>query len=260
MNRPIEQWFEDKVALVTGGGDGIGRASALLFARRGAKVVVTDIDRKDGEETVDRIRAEGGDALFAGGDVTDKATVAAVVALTVKHYGRIDCALNNAGISHPQDSIWDDEAYQQTIDINVHGVRHCMKLEIAEMLKTGGGSIVNTASICGFMASADVPLPAYTASKHAVIGLTKAAALQYVRENIRINALCPGITLTGMIREVMGRSEETRRALEAVAPMGRMADPAELAEAAIWLSCDKASFVTGQSLIVDGGTLAGAGR
>ena len=253
----LEQWFEGKVALVTGAGDGIGRASALLFARRGAKVAVTDINRESGEETAELIRGEGGDAFFAYGDVTDRDVVQAFVAKTVKTYGRLDCAHNNAGISHPLDPQWDDAAFDLTMQINLNGVNNCMKAEIPELLKAGGGTITNTPSICSFMASTEVPLPAYTASKHAVTGLTKAAALMYARQNIRVNALCPGVTLTKMIRDVMQYSEETRATLEALAPMGRMARAEEMAEAAIWLCSDKSSFVTGHALVVDGGTLAG---
>ena len=253
----MEPWFEGKVALVTGGADGIGRASALLFARRGARVMVCDLNRDGGEETVALIRAEGGDARFHHGDVGDPALGPALVAATVAAFGRLDCAFNNAGISHPADVEWDDDAFDQTIRVNLNGVNHCMKAEIPEMLKVGGGTITNTASIMSFMASAEVPLPAYTASKHAVVGLTKAAALKYARQNIRVNALCPGVTLTGMIRTVMGYSPETRATLEALAPLGRMAMPEEMAEAAIWLCSDKSSFVTGHALVVDGGTLAG---
>lgn len=256
----MEPWFEGKVALVTGAGDGIGRASALLFARRGAKVVVSDIDEDGGHETVSIIRAEGLEASFVKGDVTNKGDVGSFIDFTLQHYGRIDCAHNNAGISHPLDSNWDDDAFQKTIDINLLGVNNCLKSEISHMLKAGGGSIVNTASISGYMASAEIPLPAYTASKHAVIGLTKAIALQYARSGIRVNALCPGVTITKMIRDVMSRSPEARGALDALSPMGRMAVPMEMAEAAIWLCSDKASYVTGQSLIVDGGVLATSGR
>ena len=253
----MEQWFAGKVALVTGGADGIGRASALLFARRGARVMVGDRNREGGEETVAMIHAEGGEARFHHGDVGDPALGPALVAATVTAFGRLDCAFNNAGISHPDDVEWDDDAFDQTIRVNLNGVNHCMKAEIAEMLKVGGGTITNTASIMSFMASAEVPLPAYTASKHAVVGLTKAAALKYARQNIRVNALCPGVTLTGMIRTVMEYSPETRATLEALAPLGRMAMPEEMAEAAIWLCSDKSSFVTGHALVVDGGTLAG---
>jgi len=253
----MEQWFEGKVALVTGGADGIGRASALLFALRGAKVAVSDIQRDRGAETVTLIKSQGGEAFFVPGDVTDATAVRALVQKTVERYGRLDCALNNAGIVNPQDSNWDEDTFDRILSVNLRGVMLCLKYEIPELLKVGGGAIVNTASINGFIASASVPMPAYTSSKHAVIGLTKTAALQHARSKIRVNAICPGVTLTNMVKDVAEYSAEARQTLENFAPMGRIAQPEEMAEAAIWLCSDKSSFVTGHALVIDGGFLAG---
>ncbi len=252
----LEQWFANKSVLVTGGADGIGRSSAILFARRGACVTVVDVDVERGEETVELIRAEGHIARFHYGDVADPHSVQAFVASSVEAYGRLDSAFNNAGVSLPGDVDWDDETFERTLRVNTHGVNNCMKAEVAEMLKTGGGTITNTASISSFVASAQTPLPAYTASKHAVIGLTKVAALQFARKNIRVNAICPGVTLTRMIRNVMEYSPETRAELENLSPIGRIAEPEEMAEAAIWLCSEKSSFVNGHALVIDGGTLA----
>ena len=252
----LEQWFAGKVALVTGGGDGIGRAAALLFARRGACVFISDIMAASAAATAEQIIAEGGQASSIGGDVSRMDDVRTCVDLALSRYGRLDCAFNNAGITIAEDAAWDEIAFRRTMEVNVHGVMACMAREIEAMLPNGGGAIVNTASTAAFSASAVVPLPGYTASKHAVIGLTRAAALQYAKRNIRVNALCPGVTLTGMVKRVMDYTPDARASLEAYAPMGRMAAPEEMAEAAIWLASPKASFVTGHALVVDGGFLA----
>lgn len=245
--------FTNRVALVTGGGSGIGRAAALLFAKHGAKVTVADVQIEAGEAVVAEIIAAGGAAIFTKCDVTDHDAIKAMVSKTVAHFGRLDCAFNNAGITHPKDNEWDDAAFQTTLDINVTGVMQCMKAEIPEMLKNGGGTIVNTASIAGIIASGTPSLPGYAASKHAVIGLTKTVALTYARQNIRVNALCPGVTMTAMVEGVMKISPEVKAHLENFSPIGRIARPEEMAEAAIWLCSDKSSFVTGHSLVADGG-------
>lgn len=252
----LEQWFANKVALVTGGADGIGREAALLFARRGGKVAIADVNREAGEQTRAMIEAEGGSAAFFHTDVSSKVSVDAFVEGAAERFGRIDAAFNNAGITHPHDDSWDDEVFEKTLAINLSGVNYCMKRQIPHMLKSGGGAIVNTSSIHGFIANPALFLPAYTASKHGVIGLTKAVALEYAKKNIRVNALCPGVTATAMIRQTMERDEDARKMIEGHAPMGRVADPSEMAEAAIWLASDAASFVTGHALVADGGFLA----
>jgi NAD(P)-dependent dehydrogenase (short-subunit alcohol dehydrogenase family) len=252
----MEPWFENKVALVTGGADGIGRAAALLFAQRGARVVVTDVTLPGATATAALIAAAGGQAIALQGDVTDDAVVAAFIQGALDHFGRLDCAFNNAGISMTADSDWSEAVTRQTFAVNIFGVMSCIRHEVPAMLRTGGGTIVNTASLAGFVASRTVIKPAYTASKHAVVGVTKSAALQYARQNIRVNALCPGVTRTAMVERSMAGSAQVRAALENLSPMGRLATPQEMAEAAIWLCSSKSSFVNGHALVVDGGSLA----
>ena len=252
----VNTLFSGKVALVTGAAAGIGRAAARLFAQYGAKVIVADIESTAGQRVTREIEEAGGEALFVRCDVTSDASVRAMVATSIDRFGRLDCAFNNAGITHPQDSTWDDDAFQTTLDINVKGVMRCIKAEIPEMLKVGGGAIVNTSSISGLVGTGNPSLPAYCASKHAVIGLTKTVALTYARQNIRVNAVCPGVTATAMIQPLMDASLEMRQMLENVAPLGRIAQPEEIAEAAVWLCSSKASFVTGHALVVDGGATA----
>lgn len=251
----MEDLFTGRVALVTGAANGIGQAAAILFAKHGARVAVSDLSAEQTQGTIDAITKLGGEAVFVGGDVSDPETVRAMVADTVKAFGRLDTAFNNAGITHPKDNEWDDEAFQRTLDINVTGVMQCMKYEIPEMLKVGKGTIVNTASINGIISSGNPSLPGYTASKHAVIGLTKTVALTYARQGIRVNAVLPGVTLTNMVRGVMELGPEVVEKLQNIAPMGRMAQPEEIAEGAIWLACDKSSFVTGHALVMDGGVV-----
>lgn len=245
--------FTGRVALVTGGANGIGKAAAILFAKHGARVAVSDLKAEMAQSTIDEITAAGGEAVFVGGDVSDPETVRAMVADTVKAFGRLDCAFNNAGITHPRDNEWDDDAFQMTLAINVTGVMQCMKAQIPEMLKVGKGSIVNTSSINGLISSGTPSLPGYAASKHAVIGLTKTVALTYAKQGIRVNAVLPGVTITNMVRGVMELGPEVVAKLESISPLGRMAEPEEIAEGAIWLCSDKASFVNGHSLVMDGG-------
>jgi NAD(P)-dependent dehydrogenase (short-subunit alcohol dehydrogenase family) len=252
----MEQWFENKVALVTGGADGIGRAAALIFASRGARVVIADISAAKGEEVVREIQDRGGQAIFSLTDVSDRNAVDRTVQLALDTYGRLDCAMNNAGITHDRDVEWEDEAFDRTIAINLKGMMNCIRAEMPAMLRNGGGAIVNTSSTSGLVASATLPLPGYISSKHGVIGLTKASAMRYVKQNIRVNAICPGVTDTEMVRQVKEMGEDVRKALDNYAPMGRMARAEEIAEAAIWLCSDKASFVTGQALAIDGGYVA----
>lgn len=245
--------FENKVVLITGAGSGIGRAAARLFAHHGARVALSDIGLPSVEETAAMIADEGGDAIAIACDVADRAAVEAMVTRTVDHYGGLHSAFNNAGITHPKDHEWDDEAFQRTLDVNVSGIRHCIKAEVPHMLKAGGGTIVNTASITAIVTSMNPSLPGYCASKHAVVGLTKVAALTYARQGIRVNAVLPGVTMTQMVADVMALGPEVKAMMENSTPMGRLAQPEEIAEAAIWLASDKSSFVTGHSLVADGG-------
>lgn len=248
--------FKGKAAFVSGGGNGIGRAAALLLAERGARVCVADYDAAAAAATADAIRAAGGEAVSTGGDVSDKAAATAMVDLTVSSFGSIDCALNNAGITHPRDNDWEDEAFLRSLDVNLTGMFYCMKAELAHMEKAGRGAIVNTASIAAMIASVTPNLPGYASSKHGVMGLTKVAALRYARMGIRVNAVLPGVTRTNMVRDVMELGPEARATLENFSPMGRLADPGEIAEAALFLASDRASFITGHGLVADGGVTA----
>jgi NAD(P)-dependent dehydrogenase (short-subunit alcohol dehydrogenase family) len=247
---------QGKVALVTGGASGIGRATALAFAREGAKVVVSDVVVAGGEETVALITAAGGEAQFMKADVAKPAEVDALIAQVVAAYGRLDCAFNNAGIEGSMTSTLDcsEENFDRTIAINLKGVWLCMKAEIAQMLKQGGGAIVNTASVAGLVGFAG--LPAYVASKHGVVGLTKTAALEYAKSGIRINAVCPGGIQTPMLERLFQSQPQAGEAIAAMEPVGRLGKPEEIAEATVWLCSDAASFVTGLPMAVDGGLIA----
>lgn len=244
---------EGRVALVTGGGSGIGRQACLVFSREGAQVVVCDVVLEGGEETVSQIRQAGGQAMFIQADVAQAAEVEAVVARTVETYGRLDCAYNNAGIAGRTARVADDseQNWDRVLSINLKGVWLCLKYEIAHMLTQGSGAIVNTASDAGLIGLRRAG--AYVASKHGVVGLTKTAALEYATSNIRVNAVCPGPIDTPMLR---GASERVIDAMAAAQPNGRLGQPREIAEAAVWLCSDAASFVTGHPMPVDGGYLA----
>ena len=247
---------EGKVALVTGGSSGIGRATALLFAKEGAKVVVADVTVSGGEETVQMIKAAGGDAIFVKADMAKAAEVEAMVQKTVATYGRLDCAHNNAGIEGTTKKTHDyDEAdWDRVIAINVKGVWLCMKYQIPQMLKQGSGAIVNTASGAGLLG---VPqMPAYVASKHAVVGLTKTAALEYAKAGIRVNAVCPGVIKTPMVDRMTNLRPGRMERMAAAEPIGRMGKPEEIAAAVVWLCSDASSFVTGLPMPVDGGITA----
>jgi NAD(P)-dependent dehydrogenase (short-subunit alcohol dehydrogenase family) len=245
-----------KVAVVTGGGSGIGRASALVFAREGAKVVVADVDVEGGEETVRLIRQNGGEALFVKTDVSQDTAVEALVARAVQTYGRLDCAYNNAGIEGPAatTSEYPEEGWERVVAINLKGVWLCMKYEIPQMLKQGGGAIVNTASAAGLVGFRGGS--AYVASKHGVVGLTKTAALEYAKAGVRVNAVCPGAIDTPMMGRITGHRPQRAERMAAAEPVGRMGRPAEIGEAVVWLCSDAASFVTGQAMAVDGGMTA----
>ena len=247
---------EGKVALVTGAGSGIGRATALVFAREGAKVVVADIVVEGGQETVQQIEVAGGEAIFVKADVSQAADVEALVTQTVETYGRLDCAFNNAGIEGGMKLTIDctKEEFDQTIAVNLTGVWLCMKYEIQQMLSQGGGAIVNTASAAGLVGFPS--LPDYVASKHGVVGLTKTAALEYAKSGIRVNAVCPGVIQTPMVERGAQLSPGFDELALSMEPVGRFGQPAEVGEAVVWLCSDAASFVTGIPMQVDGGLVA----
>jgi NAD(P)-dependent dehydrogenase (short-subunit alcohol dehydrogenase family) len=246
-----------KIGIVTGGTSGIGREAAVLFAKAGAKVVVAGRREVEGKETLDLVRAAGGDGLFVKTDVSRAAEVQALVRKTVEKFGRLDIAFNNAGIEGNWIPIAEqaEEDWDRTIAINLKGVWLCLKYEIQQMLKQGGGgAIVNMASIGGLMGSAGAAT--YCASKHGVMGLTKSAALETARSGIRINAVCPAVIETPMGERLFGEPEMRKYAL-GLHPIGRFGTPVEVAEAVLWMCSDRASFMTGQSLVLDGGFLAG---
>lgn len=247
---------KDKVALVTGGGSGIGRASALTFAREGAKVVVSDVVVEAGKETVQLIKNADGEAVFIKTDVAQVSDVEALIAKAVEAYGRLDCAHNNAGIEGNSAKVADyDEAdWDRVIAINLTGVWLCMKYEIPQMLQQGSGAIVNTSSVAGLLGFRTGS--AYVASKHGVLGLTKTAALEYAKSGIRVNAVCPGAVDTPMMGRITDHRPHRAAKMAAGEPVGRMGTPQEIAEAVVWLCSDAASFVTGHPMTVDGGLVA----
>ena len=250
--------LDGKVALVTGGASGIGRATALALAREGAKLIIADINDDGGQQTVHMIAEQGGDATFVQVDVTQAREVEAMISTTVETYGRLDCAHNNAGIgSRPRVLLHElpEESWDRVLSINLKGVWLCMKYEIIQMRKQGGGAIVNTASIMGLVGSWSRS-GAYNASKHGVVGLTKTAALEYATSGIRVNAGCPGYIRTPLIEEALTSNPEMEAEIVARHPIGRMGHPEEIAEAVVWLCSDAASFVTGHTMTVDGGYVA----
>ncbi len=246
--------FEGKVALVTGASSGIGRATALAFARRGANVVVADINEPGAMETIKMIGVLGGDALFVRTDVSKPQQVEAMVAKALQAFGRLDYACNNAGIEGVSAPTADYpiDKWQCVLDVNLTGVWLSMKYEIPAMLKSGGGAIVNMSSILGQVGFANAP--AYTATKHGVLGLTKVAAMEYAAQGIRVNAVCPAFIDTPMLeRAGLKDSPAFMDMVVGLHPIGRLGTPEEVAEAVVWLCADKSSFVLGESLLVDGG-------
>ena len=246
-----------KVALITGGTSGIGRDTAILFARHGAKVVITGRREAEGNETVKLAQAAGGDAIFLQGDVSKSADVQKFVQKTVEKFGRLDVAFNNAGIEGKWMPIVDlpEAQFDEVTNINVKGVWLCLKYEMQQMLKQGGGgAIVNMSSIAGLMGNAGSSI--YAASKHAVIGLTRTAALEGASQGIRVNTVCPAVIETPMADRAFTDPQVIKRVL-AMHPIGRFGKPMEIAEAVLWMCSDKSSFMTGHEIVLDGGMLAG---
>ncbi|MCE2391960.1 MAG: glucose 1-dehydrogenase [Proteobacteria bacterium] len=248
--------LEGQVALVTGAASGIGRAAAVLFASEGARVVAADIDAGGVRTTAERVRAAGGEALAVEADVSRSADVQALVGEALSAYGRLDCAYNNAGMSGPAHSVAEmpEEQFERALDVMLKGVFLCMKYELPPMLGRGSGAIVNCASGAGLIGFPGQS--GYVAAKHGVIGLTKAAALEYSASGIRVNAICPGTARTGIVEQWVGDNPELEREVTALHPIGRIAEPEEIAQAALWLCTERASFVTGSALSVDGGYVA----
>jgi NAD(P)-dependent dehydrogenase (short-subunit alcohol dehydrogenase family) len=245
-----------RAALVTGAASGIGRATALAFAREGARVLVSDLDTAGGEATCKAVAEAGGEARFVRTDVSREEEVAACVASAVEAFGSLDCAVNNAGVTGTGGAIPDVdlEVWNRVLSVNLTGVFLCLKHEIPVMRERGGGAIVNVASGAGLIG---VPgLPHYCASKHGVLGLTKTAALENARTGVRVNAICPGSTDTPLLRGAMAADPRLEKMVLSTIPTGRLGRPEEIAEAAVWLCSERASWVTGESMLVDGGSIA----
>ena len=247
--------LEGKVALVTGGNSGIGKSTALLFAHEGAKVVIAARREQEGKQTAEEIRTKGGEAVFIQANITKGEQVKSMVGKMVEVFGRLDCVFNNAGRSgdatiptheYPED-LW-----QQVIDVNITGTFLCMKYEIQQMLKDGGGVIVNNASIAGLRGAKEISA-SYVSSKHGIIGLTRSVALEYAPHGIRVNAVCPGWVSTAMVEGAFERDPSLETSIIDQTGLGRIGKPKEIAEAVVWLCSDRSSFVTGHTLVVDGG-------
>ena len=252
----VPQDLDGKAALVTGGASGIGRATVELLAARGAEVLVADLDEGKGADTVAAVQALGGRATFRRVDVTVPAEITAMVGAVVDAFGRLDIAVNNAGRTGTYAALADQqlEDWNTTLAVNLTSVFLSLQAEVPAMLANGGGAIVNTSSGAGLMGFAN--LPAYVASKHGVVGLTKSVALELARSNVRVNAVCPGSVRTPMLEGFTGGDEQALLGMGKIQPIGRLGTPAEIAEAIVWLCSDASSFVTGVALPVDGGVMA----
>ena len=249
--------LEGKVGLVTGGTSGIGRETAVLFAKAGVKIAVAGRREREGEKTVELIHAAGGEGLFVKTDVSKASEVEGLIQTVVERFERLDLAFNNAGV----EGVWapltqqTEEDFDRTINVNLKGVWLCLKYEIQQMLKQGaGGAIVNMASIMGLVGSAGSSV--YSASKHGVIGLTQSAALENAKRKVRVNAVCPGFVETEMADRIL-RVPTVHKYVLSCHPIGRLGNPTEIAEAVVWMCSDRASFMTGQTMVLDGGFLAG---
>jgi len=245
-----------KIALITGGGSGIGRETAVLFAQHGASLAIADLNPEGGQATVQQIRDAGGTAVFIQTDVSQAAQVETMVNVVVAEYGRLDIAFNNAGIEGaPVRTIDVTEAeFDQIMAVNAKGVWLCLKYEIPQMLQQGGGTIINTASVAGLIGAHS--MPAYAASKHAVVGLTRTAAVEYARKGIRVNAVCPAIIRTAMVERAIAHLPQLEQGAMQNNPSRRLGTPQEVAQAVLWLASDASSFTTGATLTVDGGLTA----
>jgi len=251
--------MRDKVVIVTGASSGIGKTTAERFAQRGASVVVAARRSDEGESVAKEIRKAGGEARFIRTDVSSEEDVQALVEQTVEAYGRLDCAFNNAGgaPTAPRGRIheYPVDDWDAVVDVHLKGIFLCMKHEIRQMLEQGGGAIVNMSSIYGLSADR-IAYPSYVASKHGVIGLTRSAAVQYARKNVRVNAVCPGVIMTPMLDRSLQINPEAEARYTALHPIGRLGEPEEVADSVIWLCSDQASFVTGHAMTIDGGATA----
>lgn len=248
--------MQDKVGIVTAAGFGIGRASALRFASEGAKVVVSDFDDEKGKETVKLITEAGGEAIYVHCDVSYEDQVINLIEKTIENYGRLDWAHNNAGVGAPSSPISETETadWERCMGVTTTGMYYCLKHETKAMLETGGGAIVNTSSTSGLVGAPNLAM--MSASKWAINGLTKAVALEYGKKGIRVNSICPGMTITAAVEHWMKDAPEQSAAFEEKIPMGRMGLPEEQANAAVWLCSDQASYITGVNLAIDGGVTA----